>query len=66
MEIGMVQILASFGLQGVSDQQVYDEEVRLGVLADELDYDHLWVVEHHFEDYSFVPTTLSISRTLRR
>ena len=55
MEIGMVQILASFGLQGVSDQQVYDEEVRQAVLADELDYDHLWVVEHHFEDYSFCP-----------
>src|ERR1700761_7033128 len=55
MEIGMVQIMASFGLPGVSDQQVYDEEVRQAVLADELDFDHLWVVEHHFEDYSFCP-----------
>src|SRR5271154_1616964 len=55
MEIGMVQILAGFGLQGVSDQQVYDEEVRQAVLADELGYDHVWVVEHHFEDYSFCP-----------
>ncbi len=55
MEIGMVQIMASFGLQNFTDQQVYNEEVRQAVLADELDYDHLWVVEHHFEDYSFCP-----------
>ena len=55
MEIGMVQIMASFGLQDVTDQQVYNEEVRQAVLADELDFDHVWVVEHHFEDYSFCP-----------
>ncbi|MBV8613938.1 MAG: LLM class flavin-dependent oxidoreductase, partial [Acetobacteraceae bacterium] len=55
MELGMVQVMPSFGWQGVSDQQVYDEEVRQAVLADELGYDHLWVVEHHFEDYSFCP-----------
>jgi alkanesulfonate monooxygenase SsuD/methylene tetrahydromethanopterin reductase-like flavin-dependent oxidoreductase (luciferase family) len=55
MEVGMVQIMASFGLQDFSDQQVYNEEVRQAVLADELDFDHVWVVEHHFEDYSFCP-----------
>ncbi|MBV8870686.1 MAG: LLM class flavin-dependent oxidoreductase, partial [Acetobacteraceae bacterium] len=44
MELGMVQVMPSFGWQGVSDQQVYDEEVRQAVLADELGYDHLWVV----------------------
>lgn len=55
MELGMVQVLASFGLPGITDQQVYDEEVRQAVLADELGFDHLWAVEHHFEDYSFCP-----------
>ena len=55
MEIGIVQIMAGFGLQDVSDRQVYDEEIRQAVLADTLDYDHVWVVEHHFEDYSFCP-----------
>jgi alkanesulfonate monooxygenase SsuD/methylene tetrahydromethanopterin reductase-like flavin-dependent oxidoreductase (luciferase family) len=55
MELGIVQIMGSFGLQNVTDQQVYDEEVRQAVLADELGYDHVWVVEHHFEDYSFCP-----------
>ena len=55
MEVGIVQIMAGFGLEDVSDQQVYDEAVRQAVLADELGYDHVWVVEHHFEDYAFCP-----------
>ncbi len=55
MEVGIVQIMAGFGQQDMSDQQIYSEEVRQAVLADELDYDHVWVVEHHFEDYSFCP-----------
>jgi alkanesulfonate monooxygenase SsuD/methylene tetrahydromethanopterin reductase-like flavin-dependent oxidoreductase (luciferase family) len=55
MEVGILQIMQSFAYQGVDDGQVYDEELRLAVLADELGYDHCWVVEHHFEDYSFCP-----------
>ncbi|HYZ22312.1 MAG TPA: LLM class flavin-dependent oxidoreductase [Rhodopila sp.] len=55
MELGIVQIIASSGLPDITDQQVYDEEVRLAVLADDLGYDHVWAVEHHFEDYSFCP-----------
>ena len=55
METGIIQIMSSFGLQDFSDQQVYDEEVRQAVLADELGFDQLWVVEHHFEDYAFCP-----------
>lgn len=55
MEIGVVQLFASFGYPGISDQQVYDEDVRQAVLADEVGFDHLWAVEHHFEDYSFCP-----------
>ncbi len=55
MEIGTLQIMQSFGYDGISDAQVYDEETRLGMLADELGYDHVWCVEHHFEDYSFCP-----------
>ncbi|MEQ8662596.1 MAG: LLM class flavin-dependent oxidoreductase, partial [Gammaproteobacteria bacterium] len=56
MEIGIAQLMASFGCDdSVSDNQVYREEIALAKLADQLDYDHLWVVEHHFEDYSFCP-----------
>jgi alkanesulfonate monooxygenase SsuD/methylene tetrahydromethanopterin reductase-like flavin-dependent oxidoreductase (luciferase family) len=55
MEVGLIQIMPSFGYPGMSDQEVYEDEARLAVLADELGYDHVWVVEHHFEDYSFCP-----------
>lgn len=56
MEIGVQLIFQSYGYpEGFPDQQVVDEEVRLAVLADELGFDALWPVEHHFEDYSFCP-----------
>lgn len=55
MEVGMVQVIPSWGYPEMSDQQVYEEELREAILADELGYDHVWVVEHHFEDYSFCP-----------
>jgi len=55
MEVGMIQVIQSFGYDGMTDAQVYDEELRLAIAADELGYDHVWVVEHHFEDYSFCP-----------
>ncbi|HEX5365525.1 MAG TPA: LLM class flavin-dependent oxidoreductase [Acidimicrobiales bacterium] len=56
MKVGIQMIFQSYRYgEDVSDGQVYDEEVALGVLADELGYDALWPVEHHFEDYSFCP-----------
>jgi alkanesulfonate monooxygenase SsuD/methylene tetrahydromethanopterin reductase-like flavin-dependent oxidoreductase (luciferase family) len=56
MKVGVQIIFQSYRYdEGVTDGQVYDEEVALGVLADELGYDALWPVEHHFEDYSFCP-----------
>lgn len=56
MEIGVQLIFQSFGYpEGFPDQQVVDEEIRLSLLADELGFDALWPVEHHFEDYSFCP-----------
>ena len=55
MEAGIIQIMPSFGYPGMSDREVYEHETRLAILADELGYDHVWVVEHHFEDYSFCP-----------
>ncbi len=55
MEIGVVQVMQSFMFDGMSDAQVYAQELRAALLADELGYDHVWTVEHHFEDYSFCP-----------
>jgi alkanesulfonate monooxygenase SsuD/methylene tetrahydromethanopterin reductase-like flavin-dependent oxidoreductase (luciferase family) len=55
MEVGIVQIMQSWGYEGITDAEVYEQETRLAILADELGYDHVWTVEHHFEDYSFCP-----------
>ncbi len=55
MRVGVQMIFQSWGYEGVSDGEVVAEEVRLGELADELGFDALWPVEHHFNDYSFCP-----------
>jgi alkanesulfonate monooxygenase SsuD/methylene tetrahydromethanopterin reductase-like flavin-dependent oxidoreductase (luciferase family) len=55
MRIGMEQVFQSWGYTNCSDAQVFDEELKLAVQADQLGLDEVWVVEHHFEDYSFCP-----------
>lgn len=56
MNVGVQMVFQSYGYgPDVSDGQVVEEEVRLGVLADQLGFDSLWPVEHHFDDYSFCP-----------
>jgi alkanesulfonate monooxygenase SsuD/methylene tetrahydromethanopterin reductase-like flavin-dependent oxidoreductase (luciferase family) len=55
MDVGIQMVFASHGWDGITDGQVYDEELRLALLADELGFDVLWSVEHHFFDYSFCP-----------
>jgi alkanesulfonate monooxygenase SsuD/methylene tetrahydromethanopterin reductase-like flavin-dependent oxidoreductase (luciferase family) len=39
----------------LSDEQMYGGEIRLGEFADQLGFDSVWAVEHHFDDYSMCP-----------
>src|ERR1700689_1091548 len=55
MDVGIQMVFASCGWDDIGDRQVWDEELRLARLADELGFDVLWSVEHHFYDYSFCP-----------
>src|SRR3954452_22973141 len=55
MDVGIQMIFTSHGWPGITDGQVYDEELRLALLAEDLGFDVLWSVEHHFFDYSFCP-----------
>lgn len=56
MQFGVQMIFQSYGYgEDVDDRQVVAEEIRLGLLAEELGFDKLWPVEHHFEDYAFCP-----------
>jgi len=60
MDVGVQMIFATFGWTGMPDDQAWDEELRLAKLADELGFDALWAVEHHFNDYSFCPDNLQV------
>src|SRR5690606_13680144 len=44
----------------ISDARMYHEELDLAVRAEELGYDAVWVVEHHFADYSLCPDNLVV------
>ena len=55
MQLGICQIAQSFGYDNITDAQVYDEELKSAILADELGYDSVSMVEHHFEDYALCP-----------
>ena len=41
--------------ENLTDKQMYAGELRLAELADQLGYDSLWAVEHHFDDYAMCP-----------
>jgi alkanesulfonate monooxygenase SsuD/methylene tetrahydromethanopterin reductase-like flavin-dependent oxidoreductase (luciferase family) len=60
MDVGVQMVFASYGWDNIGDAQVWDEELRLARLADELGFDVLWSVEHHFFDYSFCPDNLQL------
>ena len=58
MDIGVQVIFSSQGWPGISDSQVYDEDTSLALLAEELGFDVVWAVEHHFFDYSYCPDNI--------
>ena len=55
MDVGILMPFASDGWPGITDSQVYDEELGLARMADELGFDVAWAAEHHFFGYSFCP-----------
>src|SRR5512132_4654145 len=60
MDVGLQMVFSSYGWSNISDDQVWDEELRLARLAADLGFDVLWSVEHHFNDYSFCPDNLQL------
>jgi len=43
-----------------SDLEVYQQELRLGCLAESLGYQSIWGVEHHFTSYTMCPDVLQM------
>ena len=60
MDVGMMMVFASYGWDGMADDQVWDEEIALARLAADLGFDVLWSAEHHFFDYSFCPDNIQL------
>ena len=60
MDVGMMMAFAAYGWENISDDQVWDEELRLARQAADLGFDVLWSAEHHFFDYSFCPDNLQL------
>src|ERR1051325_4179789 len=44
----------------VTDEQMFLNELELAELSERLGYDSLWVVEHHFSDYSMCPDPMTV------
>jgi len=55
MDVGILMPFASDGWPDITDSQVYDEELGLALMAEELGFDVAWAAEHHFFGYSFCP-----------
>jgi alkanesulfonate monooxygenase SsuD/methylene tetrahydromethanopterin reductase-like flavin-dependent oxidoreductase (luciferase family) len=60
MDVGLMMIFASYGWENMSDDQVWDEDLRLARQAPGLGFHVLWSAEHHFFDYSFCPDNLQL------
>jgi flavin-dependent trigonelline monooxygenase, oxygenase component len=44
-----------------SEAQLYEDITEQAVLAEELGYDMVWLVEHHFNDYNLLPDPLQMA-----
>lgn len=60
MDVGLHLCFGAYGSEGVTDGEVYRQEIALAKLADERGFDCVWAVEHHFSDYSFCPDNLQL------
>lgn len=53
--------LAAHHLDDRSEKQLFDDLTEQAVLAEELGYDHVWLVEHHFNNYNLLPDPLQFA-----
>ena len=57
MHVGLSAIFQNPGKER-SDHEVYSNDLRLASMAEELGFDSIWGVEHHFTDYTMCPDVL--------
>ncbi len=54
MHVGYASLFQN-PFDALSDREVWQEEVRMALLAEPLGFDSVWTVEHHFTDYTMSP-----------
>ena len=54
MDVGMQMVFASVGWDH-DDTEIFQQEVKMARMAEDLGFDVLWPAEHHFFDYSWCP-----------
>lgn len=59
MDIGAFIVLQNYH-ENASDHDVYQHDLKLGVMAESLGFDSIWCPEHHFDDYSMAPDNFQI------
>lgn len=56
MHVGMAAIFQNPGRdRGVSDYSIYQQDMALALSAENLGFESVWGVEHHFTDYTMTP-----------
>ena len=60
MEFGVFMGAHNLGFDR-SEAQLFDDMTAQAVLAEELGYDIVWLVEHHFNDYNLLPDPLQMA-----
>ena len=58
MHVGMSVFFQN--LRGVSDEEVWLDELKLVDMAEPLGFESVWSVEHHFTDYTMSPDVLQL------
>ena len=46
--------------EGQTTREVYDYQLEIAELCEELGFDGIWVAEHHFRDYGLVPNIFTL------
>ena len=57
MHVGMATIFQNPG-KATSDYEVYRQELKLAGLVENLGFESIWAVEHHFTDYTMCPDVI--------
>jgi len=55
MDVGVTMAFQS-AFNDLTDQQVYQNELEVALMAEPMGFDSVWTTEHHFTDYEMIPS----------